>query len=98
MSNVMILAIAVGVGCREDASVASNEPTGVAACDNGPAASYTVSPVRQCCYIALLHRMILYKSTVTNTVLRCTVAAFVHTICCLQSNNDVVWYLAADQA
>ena len=70
------------MGCREDATVASNEPTGVAACDGAPAASYTVSPVTQCCYIALLHCMILCNSTVTDTVLRCAFAALLHVACC----------------
>lgn len=91
ISNAIDLTSVVGVGCREDASVASNEPSGVSACDGAPAASYTVSPVTQCCYIALLHCMILCNSTVTDTVLRCAVAALLHAACCLQSNNDGLW-------
>ena len=88
----MVLANVVGMGCREDASVASNEPTGVAACDNGPPASYTVSPATQHCYIALLHCMMLCNISVTDTVLCWVVAALAHTTCCLQSDSGGLWY------
>ena len=62
--------------------MASNEATGVAACDGAPGASYTVSPVTQCCYIALLHCIILCNSIVTDTVLRCAFATLLHVACC----------------